>query len=71
MAARGTPAAMEMISLDLSREGAVSLFTCIMKLQKFSLNILKFIIIKEGNILPMIGEYLLTVSRYGQAKKVT
>jgi hypothetical protein len=36
-----------------------------MRLNELSLNILKFIIIKEGNILPMAGKLLLTVSRNG------
>jgi hypothetical protein len=35
------------------------------RLRELSLNISKFIITKEGNILPMAGKRLLTVNRNG------
>jgi hypothetical protein len=35
------------------------------KLKEFSLNILRFIIIKGGNIHPMAGKHLITVNRNG------
>jgi hypothetical protein len=44
---------------------AIFVLIILKKLKELSLNILKFIITKGGNIHPMAGKRLLTVSRNG------